>query len=137
MLKKGRKDLNNKKTLTIAANLTTFSAILAGIIGLGLLGLSLSYHPRPKAESLMWLATVISASVLPVIIIWVLKLQFIRWQWLRNILLLSLFTYGGGLAVYMGQWGIRDLDDFIIWFPLFLYGGLIVFTGCLLARLKP
>lgn len=123
-----------KQALTIFANLTSFAAILAGLIGLGLLGLSLGYHPRPRAESLMWLGVVIAASVLPVIVIWTLKAQRIKSLWFKNVLSLALLSYGGLLTLQFGWGALTDSGDFIIWFPLCLYGIFIVVTACLLVK---
>lgn len=126
-----------KTQITIAANITTISAILAGLIALALLGLSLSYHPRPKLESYGLLAAVVTATALPIVIIWSVKFQIIRRQWLRNIFLFFLFSYGGFLVLSMGKEVITDSGDFIIWFPLCLHGVLIFISAFLLAKLKP
>jgi len=126
--------LELKKKITITVNVTTLLAILATVIGLGLLGVSLSYHPKPQPEALMWLVAMLSATVMPVIIIWGLKLQLIQWRWLRRVLMFLLSAYGCFLTIYMGWGALTDSGGFILWFPLCVYGVLIVLAVCLFIK---
>ena len=127
-------DLELKKKITIVASLTTLLGILTGLIGLGILGVSLHYHPRPKPEALGWLAILSIASIMPVIITWVLKFQFIRWRWMRAILVFLLAAYGCFLAIFMGEQTLTDSGDFLIWFPVCLYGVLQVLAAYLFVK---
>jgi len=124
--------LNLEKKITIVVGLMTILAIISGLIVLMLLGVSLHYHPRPKAESFIWLSGLVAASVMPVAISWILKLRLIKWQWLKSIFLFLLFAFGGFLAFYMGQETLTDRGDFFLWFPLCIYGILMISTAFLL-----
>ena len=122
------------QAITVIAALTTLFAIISGFIGLLMLGVSLHYHPRPQSESLMWLGVLISASGLPVLFVWLLKFQFIKSLWAKYVLTLTLLIFGGLLSLFF-LWGvITDSGDFIIWFPLFLYGALIMSSACLFLK---
>ena len=115
-----------KKLLTIILTILTFLSLVVCLMGLGLHSMCIA-SDTPQVCGMIFVP--ISVILLILIILWCLKFKLIRQRWLQNILI-SLPLITGGIIVFNMLWTIlHDWDDFIIYFPILLYGFLIILAA--------
>jgi len=125
-----------KTTLKITVNLVTVLCLVVSLMAWGIYDMCLGYSTPEEAPRCQSISFQIPVSLMVIIFLWSLRLQLIRPRWLQNILIGLLLLYGGIIVIYILREIIRDSDDVIVYFPIFLYGSLIVLSAFMCMGLR-
>ena len=103
-------------------NVATVLFIILGLMSWGLFDLCTSY----QGETCQPVYLQMILPLMALIVLWSLKLRFFRQLLAQNVFVIFLLLYGGFLTIYMIREILSDIDEFIIYFPVCLYGAMVL-----------